>query len=216
MTITSHPSTAEAETDPAAIGAPGEPALARATAHAREMFSALGIDCDTTSTEQTPHRFVTALAEMTRGLHLDPDRHLRVQFPPESTDQGVIAAVDVPFVALCEHHVLPFVGRATVAYLPRPDAHIVGLSKLARLLQEYGARPQVQERLGGQVIDALTRNLDSLGAACLIRSEHGCMTQRGAQAHGAVMVTTHLTGRFSADPGLRAQVLALAPTRTGR
>lgn len=212
MTLTGHsiPSTAY----PATVGTFGEDALAQATAHARAMFSVLGIACDSASTERTPLRFVEALVEMTRGLHLDPARHLRVQFPPESADQGIIAAVDVPFVALCEHHVLPFSGRATVAYLPRPDAHIVGLSKLARVLQEYGARPQVQERLGGQVVDALARNLDPLGAACLIRSEHACMTQRGARAHGAVMVTTHLTGRFTTDPSLRAQVLALAPTHT--
>ncbi len=216
MTITSHPISEDEDEDAAAIGVPGVRALAEATAHAREMLVALGIDCDTASTEQTPQRFVRALAEMSRGLHLDPARHLRVQFPPESANQGIIAAVDVPFVALCEHHVLPFVGRATVAYLPQPNAHIVGLSKLARVLQEYGARPQVQERLGGQVIDALTRNLDSLGAACLIRSEHACMTHRGARAHGAVMVTTHLAGRFSTDPSLHAQILALAPHHIGR
>lgn len=224
MTITGHPVTEDTGEDadsgtgaaPASIGAPGEHALAQAAAHAREMFAALGIDCDTASAERTPHRFVRALAEMTRGLHLDPARHLRVQFPPESAEQGIIAAVDVPFVALCEHHILPFAGRATVAYLPRPNARIVGLSKLARVLQEYGARPQVQERLGGQVVDALTRNLDSLGAACLIRSEHACMTRRGARAHGAAMVTTHLTGRFGTDPNLHAQVLALAPTHAER
>jgi len=215
MTITGHPIPSDADTT-TAIATFGEDSLAQATAHARAMFSALGIDCDSASTERTPLRFVESLVEMTRGLHLDPARHLLVQFPPESADQGIIAAVDIPFVALCEHHILPFTGRATVAYLPQPGSRIVGLSKLARVLQEYGARPQVQERLGGQVVDALTRNLDSLGAACLIRSEHACMTQRGARAHGAVMVTTHLTGRFTTDAGLHAQVLALAPTHLGR
>ncbi|MEV7781364.1 GTP cyclohydrolase I [Kitasatospora sp. NPDC088351] len=194
----------------------GEAALDQATAHARAMLTSLGIDCDSASTRRTPYRFVKALAEMTDGLRQDPTRHLKVQFPAESVNQGIIAAVDVPFVAVCEHHVLPFLGRATVAYLPAPGAHIVGLSKLARVLQEYAARPQVQERLGEQVVEALSKHLTSLGAACLIRSEHACLTLRGAEAHGAVMVTSHLSGEFTTDQGLRAQVLALAPAHTGR
>lgn len=190
--------------------------LAEAATHARALFSALGIDCANASTQRTPDRFVRALSEMTSGLRLDPTRHLQVLFPAESTNQGIIAAVDVPFVALCEHHVLPFAGRATVAYLPTRGAPIVGLSKLARVVQEYAARPQVQERLGEQVVDALTTHLNPLGAACLIRSDHSCLTLRGAQAHGAVMVTTHLSGEFNIDPGLRAQVLALAPAHVQR
>lgn len=186
--------------------------VAEAAEHARAMFTALGIPCDTTSTERTPLRFVRALAELTSGLHLDPTRHLRVQFPPESVNQGVIAAVDVPFVALCEHHVLPFLGRATVAYLPSPGGQIVGLSKLARVIQEFAARPQVQERLGEQVVEALMAHLTASAAACLIRSEHACLTMRGAEAHGAVMVTSHLAGDFTTDVALRTQVMGLAPT----
>ncbi|PRX97829.1 GTP cyclohydrolase I [Allonocardiopsis opalescens] len=208
------------EAAPAAVRAlaPGggaEPP-AEAVAHAEAMLSLLGIACDTESTRDTPRRFVRALAELTRGTRLDPGRHLRVRFPPESACQGVIAAVDVPFVAVCEHHLLPFPGRAAVAYLPAPGARIVGLSKLARLLQEYAARPQVQERLGEQVVAALTAELDTRGAACLIRAEHACMTLRGAQAHGAAMVTTHLAGEFGTDAALRAQVLALAPRPPAR
>ncbi|WP_017594450.1 GTP cyclohydrolase I [Nocardiopsis potens] len=183
-----------------------------AVEHARAMLAELGLACDTESTRRTPERFVAALADMTRGLRLDPDRHLGVRFPPESASQGVIAAVDVPFVALCEHHLLPFPGRATVAYLPAPGAPIVGLSKLARLLREYAARPQVQERLGEQTVAALDRILSPAGAACLIRSEHACMTLRGAEAHGAAMVTTHLTGVFDTDPVLRAEIHRLAPS----
>jgi GTP cyclohydrolase I len=209
MTLTS--TTSPAGNGVTVNGPWGEGSLVEAAAHARAMFSVLGIDCDTASTERTPDRFVKALAEMTAGLHLDPTRHLRVQFPPESVNQGIIAAVDIPFVALCEHHVLPFLGRATVAYLPAPGGRIVGLSKLARVVQEYGARPQVQERLGEQVVAALSNHLAARGAACLIRSDHACLTLRGAEAHGAVMVTTHLSGEFTTDSGLRAQVLELAP-----
>ncbi|MFC7328856.1 GTP cyclohydrolase I [Marinactinospora rubrisoli] len=222
MTATTPPAHVTAE-DPATAGRPAdelrEPpdgdadaALAEAAAHARAMLSLLGMRCDTESTRDTPRRFVSALSELTSGLRLDPTRHLAVQFPAESAGQGVIAAVDVPFVALCEHHLLPFPGRAAVAYLPAPGARIVGLSKLARVLQEYGARPQVQERLGEQVVAAITGHLRTRGAACLIRSEHACMTLRGAGAHGAAMVTAHLTGEFETDPGLRRQVLDLAPT----
>jgi GTP cyclohydrolase I len=187
-----------------------------ATTHARQMLDALGMPCDTDSTRRTPERFVRALAEMTRGLHTDPDRHLRVRFPAESENPGIIAAVDVPFVALCEHHLLPFPGRATIAYLPAPGEKIVGLSKLARVLQEYAARPQVQERLGEQTVSALDRHLGPRGSACLIRGEHACMTLRGAEAYGAAMVTTHLSGVFETDAVLRGEVLGLAPGHRSR
>ncbi|MGX4733200.1 GTP cyclohydrolase I [Kitasatospora griseola] len=186
--------------------------LARATEHAAGLLAALGISCDTESTAATPARMAKALAELTAGQHLDPARHLATTFPPEGERAALIAAVDVPFTAVCEHHGLPFTGRAAVAYLPVPGARIVGLSKLARLVQEFAARPQVQERLGNQVVEALSRRLDVQGAACLIRSEHACMTLRGARAHGAAMVTSHLTGALHADPARRAEVLALMPS----
>ncbi|MFJ2866859.1 GTP cyclohydrolase I [Kitasatospora sp. NPDC087314] len=182
-----------------------------AAVHAAGLLTALGIPCDTESTAATPRRLAKALAELTAGMRLDPARHLAVTFPPEGERAGLIAAVDVPFDALCEHHMLPFHGRATVAYLPAPGARIVGLSKLARLLQEFAARPQVQERLGQQVVDALGAHLDIQGAACLIRSQHACMTARGARAHGAAMVTSHLTGALHADLARRAEALALVP-----
>ncbi|MFF4819869.1 GTP cyclohydrolase I [Kitasatospora sp. NPDC001309] len=183
-----------------------------AAEHAARLLTALGIPCNTESTAATPRRMAKALAELTAGVHLDPARHLKVTFPAEGERANLIAAVDVPFVALCEHHVLPFPGRATVAYLPTPGARIVGLSKLARLAEELAARPQVQERLGQQVVDALGEHLDIQGAACLIRSQHACMTLRGVRAHGASMVTTHLTGALHADPARRAEVLALIPS----
>ncbi|WP_371517653.1 GTP cyclohydrolase I [Kitasatospora sp. NBC_01300] len=186
--------------------------LTGATEHAAGLLAALGIPCDTESTAATPRRMAKALAELTAGVRLDPARHLAVTFPSEGERAGLIAAVGVPFVAMCEHHVLPFPGHATVAYLPTPGARIVGLSKLARLVQEFAARPQVQERLGRQVVDALGAYLDIQGAACLIRSQHACMTLRGARAHGAAMVTTHLTGALHADPARRSEVLALMPS----
>jgi len=113
----------------------------------------------------------------------------------------------------CEHHLLPFTGTATIGYLPEPGARIVGLSKLARVTQEYAARPQVQERLGDQIVTAITSNLDTLGAGCVLRAVHTCMTLRGARAAGAAMVTSHLTGRFRTDKAARDEFMVLA---TGR
>jgi len=181
-----------------------------ATKYARAMLDELGIDCHSDSTEATPARFVKALLELTYGLHVDPTRHLRVTFEPASDDPGMIIARDVPFVSVCEHHLLLFTGTATVAYLPKPGARIVGLSKLARVAQEYGARPQVQERLGDQIVSALTDHLDTLGAACIIRSAHSCMTCRGARATGAAMVTSHLRGVFREKHEARAELMMLA------
>jgi GTP cyclohydrolase I len=176
---------------------------------ARALLESLGLP-ETEATKDTPRRLVAALVELTAGLRTDPDRHLLVTFPPESPDPGMILVAGVPFVSLCEHHMLPFTGTATVAYLPAPGARIVGLSKLARVVSEYAARPQIQERLGDQIVRAITGNLDTLGAACMIRAAHSCLTLRGAKAVGAEMVTSHLAGRFRDDPSARGEFLALA------
>lgn len=177
--------------------------------HATGLLDALGVP-DTEATKDTPRRLVAALEEMTSGLHLDPTRHLAVTFPPESPDPGMILVTGIPFISVCEHHLLPFTGTATVAYLPTPGARIVGLSKLARLTREYAARPQVQERLGDLITTAITTHLDTLGAACVIRATHSCLTLRGAQAVGAVMVTSHLAGAFRDVATVRSEFLTLA------
>jgi len=181
-----------------------------ATVHARAMMTALGFDVDDEATVRTPARFVKALLELTSGATLDPDRHFAVTFPPPSVDPGMVVVPGIPFTSVCEHHLLPFTGTATVAYLP--SGRIVGLSKLARVVQEYAARPQVQERLGDQVTQAIDKNLSTLGAACILHAVHSCMTLRGARAAGAAMVTSHLTGRFRDDPAVRAELMQLADT----
>lgn len=177
--------------------------------HARQLLTALDVP-ETESTKNTPLRWVNALAELTAGVGVDPDRHLLVTFPPESDDPGMIVVRGVSFTSLCEHHMLPFTGTATVGYLPAPGARIVGLSKLARVVQEYAARPQVQERLGALVVAAVTTSLDTLGAACVLRAMHSCLTLRGACAVGAEMVTSHLAGAFKDDPTARAEFMSLA------
>jgi GTP cyclohydrolase IA len=156
----------------------------------------------------TPRRLVAALAELTAGLHANPDTHLSVTFTAPSEDPGMVVVPGIAFRSLCEHHLLPFTGTATVGYLPVD--RIVGLSKLARLVTGYATRPQVQERLGDQIIAAIVKNLPALGAACVLTSVHTCMTLRGACADGASMVTSHLAGRFRDDPAVRAEFLSLA------
>lgn len=182
-----------------------------ATVHARAMMAALGIGVDDEATAKTPARFIKALLELTSGARLDPDRHFAVTFPAPSEDPGMVLVPGIPFVSICEHHLLTFTGTATVAYLP--TGRIVGLSKIARVVQEYAARPQVQERLGDQVVAAINKNLSTLGAACVLRAVHSCMTLRGAKAVGAAMVTSHLTGLFREDPAARSEFIEL--TRTG-
>jgi GTP cyclohydrolase I len=179
-----------------------------ATAHARAMLTALGLAPCREETADTPARFVRALAELTSGLDTDPARHLAVTFPPPSDDPGLVVIPGIPFTAVCEHHLLPFSGTATVAYLPA--SRIVGLSKLARLVQEYAARPQVQERLGDQITAAIVTHLDVRGAACILRAVHTCMTLRGARAAGAVTVTSHLRGALRDDAAARAELLRFA------
>lgn len=181
-----------------------------ATVHARAMLAALGIACDSEDTADTPARMTGALLEMTAGLTLDPGRHLAVTFPPPSLDPPMVVVPGIPVVSVCEHHMLPFTGTATIAYLPA--SRIVGLSKLARVAQEYAARPQVQERLGDQIVAAIDKHLDTRGSACMIRAVHTCMTLRGARATGAEMVTSHLTGAFRDDKAARSEFLMLAAT----
>jgi GTP cyclohydrolase I len=181
------------------LGAPAGWAVA--VDYIRAAMDALGIVGD----DQTPARLVHAFDELAGARGQDPRRHLTVQFPPTSSTPGLIVVTDVPFVSLCEHHLLPFTGVATLAYLPRPGQRIVGLSKLARLVQDYAARPQVQERLTDQVVTALTDVLDPAGAACAVRGVHSCMALRGARTgQASAMVTSQYAGVLS-DPPWRGE-----------
>ncbi|AQZ62363.1 GTP cyclohydrolase I type 1 [[Actinomadura] parvosata subsp. kistnae] len=148
-----------------AVAVPEEAGAAdeyEACEHARRMMAALGFPLHEPGMVGTPARLVNALRELTGGLREDPGRHLEVTFPPESNDPGLIAVTNVPFISLCEHHLLPFTGAMTVAYVPAPGAPIVGLSKLARMAQGFAAMPQVQEHLGEQIAETLHTKLESL------------------------------------------------------
>lgn len=179
-----------------------------AVAACRQMLELL----DITGDEDTPARFVKAMAELTAGLRdEDPLRHLEVTFPPVSDEPGLVAVRGLPFTSVCEHHLLPFHGTATLAYLPKPAGRIVGLSKLARLVQELAARPQVQERLAAQVLDGLMTRLSCRGAAVGLSSVHTCMTLRGARTGpGAAMATVDYAGEL-ADAPWRGEFAAMLP-----
>lgn len=169
----------------------------RAVAACRELFGRLGVVGD----QETARRHVRALAELTAGVRQDPGRHLEVTFAPVSPEPGLISVRSVPFTSLCAHHMLPFYGTATVGYLPKPEARIVGLSKLARVVKEFAARPQVQEQLAAQVLEALASRLHCRGAAIAISAVHTCMALRGAcTGVGASMVTVDYVGELREQP----------------
>lgn len=171
----------------------------------REILLAVGENPDREGLLKTPSRVAKSYAELMSGLQIDPREHLKTVFN-ERYDEVVLLR-DIEFHSLCEHHLLPFTGRAHVAYLP--DGKVVGLSKLARLVEGYARRPQVQERLTTQIADALMEELNPIGAACVIEATHTCMTIRGVQKPGSLMVTSALRGIFKENPSSRAEILTL-------
>src|ERR1051325_747738 len=179
--------------------------LPRIESAVREILLAIGEDPDREGLARTPNRVARSYGELMAGLREDPRVHLRTVFN-ERYDEVVLLR-DITFHSLCEHHLLPFVGKAHVAYLP--DGKVVGLSKLARLVEGYARRPQVQERLTTQIADALMEELNPIGAACVIEATHTCMTIRGARKPGSTMVTSALRGIFKDNPASRSEVLSL-------
>jgi GTP cyclohydrolase IA len=177
----------------------------------RALIRVIGADPDSEALVGTPERVLRAYLELCRG---DDDTAvadiLSRTFTVDDVDQMVVVG-PVAFVSVCEHHLLPFTGRAWVAYVPH-GKQVVGLSKLPRLVQHYARRPQVQERLTQQITGAIDDHLHPVGAACVIQAEHTCMTLRGVRAVGAVMTTSSLTGCFRTDADARAEFLALTRT----
>ncbi len=171
----------------------------------REILLAVGENPDREGLAKTPSRVAKSYAELMSGLYEDPRKHLDTVFR-ERYDEVVLLR-DIEFHSLCEHHLLPFTGRAHVAYLP--DGKVVGLSKLARLVEGFARRPQVQERLTTQIADALMEELNPIGAACVIEAVHTCMTMRGVKKHGSTMVTSALRGIFKENPSSRSEILSL-------
>ena len=173
-----------------------------------QFMEAIGIDPEASeSTMATPMRVAKMyMNELTWGLRFDPETVLKTRFK-EKADQ-VILQKDIPFWSICEHHFVPFFGKAHVAYIPT-NGEVVGLSKLARLVRGYAAMPSIQERIGNQVADALEKHLKPKGSACLIEAEHMCMTMRGVKAPGSVTVTSSLRGVFLDSDAARAELFGL-------
>lgn len=163
----------------------------------RALLRLMGENPDRPGLVGTPARVIKAYLEMA-GRPGDPGRDLAVTFPDVKHPQTPVIVGPIPFVSLCEHHLLPFTGTAWVAYVPQED-RVVGLSKLPRTVAHFAGRPQVQERLTSQIVDALVEHLDPVGVGVLVRGEHACMSLRGARTPG-VMETMDLRGSLNADP----------------
>lgn len=175
----------------------------------RDLLMALGQNVGEAGLKDTPRRVAKMYRELFSGMDDDPARHLERTFP-ESCDEIVLLR-DIDFSSICEHHLLPFIGRAHVAYLPSDC--VVGLSKLARTVDAFARRPQVQERLTSQIADALMTHLKARGALVVIESEHFCMKIRGVSKPNSVMVTSAVRGHFKTHPGARAEAMALIAKR---
>lgn len=172
----------------------------------RDILIAVGENPDRAGLLETPQRVANMYEELFSGLTEDPKRHLKM-FDEKSNDEMVIVR-DIPFSSMCEHHLLPFVGKAHIAYIPS-DNKIIGLSKLARIVDNFAKRPQVQERLTHDIADFLNENLLPKGVAVIIEAEHMCMSIRGAKASGSKTQTSALRGNMRTDARTRAEVLSL-------
>jgi len=171
----------------------------------REILASVGEDPDRNGLLETPARVARMYAELFSGLHLDPRRHLRRVFD-ESFDELVLVR-DISFNSMCEHHLLPFLGKAHLGYLPK--GKIVGLSKLARVVEEVSRRPQVQERMTHLIADMMAEELDAKGVIVVLEAEHSCMSIRGIRKPGAVTITSAVRGLFKTNQSSRAEVMSL-------
>jgi GTP cyclohydrolase I len=170
-----------------------------------EILMAIGEDLDREGLRDTPARVAKMYAELLSGMREDPEIHLKSVFT-ENYDEIVLLR-DIPFYSVCEHHLLPFIGSAHVAYLP--TGRVLGVSKLARIVDCFARRLQCQERLTGQIADLIMTRLEPLGVAVVLEASHSCMTIRGIKKPGSTMVTSALRGIFRKDPRSRLEILSL-------
>jgi GTP cyclohydrolase IA len=180
--------------------------VGRAEGAIRELLAAIGEDPSRDGLLRTPSRVAEMYGEILGGVGEDPAYHLQVTFDVHHDE--MIMERDIPLQSLCEHHLLPFIGRAHVAYIPGADGRIAGLSKLARLVDGYSRRLQVQERLTTQIADTLQDVLMPRGVLVVIEAEHLCMSMRGVRKPGAVTVTSAVRGQFRESVATRAEAMA--------
>lgn len=171
----------------------------------RELLEAIGEDPARDGLIHTPRRVADMYVELFEGLEVDPGEHLRVTF--EASHHEMVMVRDIPFTSLCEHHLVPFVGLAHVAYLPGPEGRITGLSKLARLVEGFARRLQVQERMTTQIVEAMEHELRPQGSIVVVEAEHFCMSMRGVKKAGSTTVTSAVRGVFRDDAAYRAEAL---------
>jgi GTP cyclohydrolase IA len=177
----------------------------RVRAAVAEILDAIGEDVHRDGLLDTPTRVAAMYEELFSGLQDDPARHLQVTFALEHDEMVMVR--EIPFASLCEHHLVPFLGKAHVAYIPAEDGRITGLSKLARLVDGYARRLQVQERMTTQIADAIERVLSPRGVLVVIEAEHLCMSMRGVKKPGTVTVTSSVRGLFRSDVATRAEAM---------
>ncbi len=173
----------------------------------RELLLAIGEDPERDGLLATPGRVARMLAEVTAGLGEDPGSHLQTVF--EAGHDEIVLVRDIPFASMCEHHMLPFMGHAHVGYIPGSNGFVTGLSKLARLVDGYARRLQVQERLTTQIAGAIEDTLQPTGVIVVLEAEHLCMSIRGVGKPGALTITSAVRGQFRDDPRSRAEALSL-------
>jgi GTP cyclohydrolase I len=171
----------------------------------REILAAVGEDVGREGLKRTPERVAKMYAELLAGMRKEPDEHVRSVFK-ENYDEIVLLR-DIPFFSICEHHLMPFIGSAHVAYLPA--GAVLGVSKLARIVDSFAHRLQVQERLTNQIADFIMSKLKPRGVAVVLEASHSCMTIRGIKKPGSVMVTSSLRGIFRRDPKSRSEIMSL-------
>ena len=179
---------------------------ARIEAAVREILLAVGENPDREGLKETPARVAEMAGEIFGGLTEDPASHLKI-FSESGSDELVVVR-DIPLYSVCEHHLVPFIGAAHIAYIPK-SGRVIGLSKLARIVNAFARRPQLQERLTSQLADFLERELEPQGVAVIIDAEHLCMTMRGVKAAGSKTQTSALRGRMKSDARSRTEVLSL-------
>jgi GTP cyclohydrolase I len=177
----------------------------------RDILVAIGEDPDRDGLRETPARVARMYAEVFSGLRESPDHHLQVTF--EAGHDEMVMVRDIALTSMCEHHLVPFIGKAHVAYIPSSEGRITGLSKLARLVDAFAKRPQVQERLTAQIADEIERTLAPRGVLVVIEAEHLCMSMRGVRKPGSTTVTSAVRGLFKENVATRMEAMQFIDRR---
>jgi GTP cyclohydrolase I len=185
--------------------------IARIEAAVLEILAAIGEDPERDGLQKTPGRVARMYEELFAGFQENPSDHLEVTFAADHDEMVMVR--DIPFASLCEHHMVPFMGRAHVAYIPGSDGRITGLSKLARLVDGFAKRLQVQERMTSQIADAIESALDPKGVLVVVEAEHLCMSMRGIKKSGTSTVTSAVRGLFRTDTSTRFEAMQFVQGR---